>query len=94
MNTYELVLIINPNVSPEEEKKLVIHVEKQVADEKGKVLSKEEWGKKKLAYEINKFTEGYYALLKLDMHPSSAEKLQTNMKMEEKIIRFLLIKVS
>lgn len=94
MNTYELVLIINPSVSDEEQKKIVAKVEKMVGEQKGKVSSTEEWGKKKLAYEIKKFSEGYYSLLKLQLESEVATKLQTSLKMEERIIRSLLIKVS
>ena len=94
MNIYELVLILNPSLSDDEQKKIVTKVEKQIGDLKGKVSSKEEWGKKKLAYEIKKFSEGFYFLIKVEMEPGVAEKVQNSIKMEEKIIRFLLIKVS
>ena len=68
MNKYELVLIFKPELS-EEDRNTVFSRIQQVIDENGKLEEVHDWGKRKLAYEINYIKEGYYYIVNFDLDP-------------------------
>jgi len=92
MRDYELVLVIDPEVSEEDQKKLVNKVKKIIKDLKGKVEKTDEWGKRELAYPIKKKNLGYYFLLAVKLPPAVPAQIENKLKLEEKIIRYLLVK--
>ncbi len=92
MNAYELVVIFSSELPAEEQKKIISKIEKTVHDAKGKILPPEEWGKKTLSYPIKRNTEGYYWLLKIETSPQSAVTLNNLLKLEDKAIRYMLVK--
>ncbi len=91
MNKYESVIIINPNVSEEETKALI---ERFVAliNTDGKVEKVDELGKKKLAYEVAKNKEGYYAVIDFEANPSLIAELERNYRITDEVIKFIVIK--
>ena len=91
MNKYESVIIINPNVSEEETKALI---ERFVAliNTDGKVEKVDELGKKKLAYEVAKNKEGYYAVIDFEANPSLIAELERNYRITDDVIKFIVIK--
>ncbi|MBI3385234.1 30S ribosomal protein S6 [Candidatus Gottesmanbacteria bacterium] len=91
MNAYELVVIFSSELSPEEQKKIISKIAKTVHEAKGKVLSSDEWGKKTLSYPIKKNTEGYYWLLKMEASSQTAVVLNNLLKLEDKVIRYMLV---
>lgn len=92
MRDYELVLVIDPEASGADQKKLVKSVKKIVEDLKGKVEKTDEWGKRELAYPIKKKNLGYYFLLAIKLPATAAIQIENKLKLEEKIIRYLLVK--
>lgn len=92
MNTYELTLILNPKLSDKDKETLLLKVLSIVEKEGGKVEKKEEWGKKALTYPIKKFTEGFYEFLTLEMEPKIVVIVNKKIRLEENIIRYLLVK--
>jgi len=93
MKQYELVFILAPDLEEEKQKEQIAKVEKLLLDLKGKIKKKEVWGKKKLSYPINKFNEGIYVKFNLDFPPDKIKDWQVKIKREEKVIRYLLIKI-
>lgn len=85
-------MIFSSKLSAEEQKKIISKIEKTIQDAKGKVISLEEWGKKTLSYPIKKNIDGIYWLLKINVEPSTAVVLNNMLKLEDKIIRYMLIK--
>jgi len=92
MRNYELTLVIDPDLSSADQKKLVEKAKKIVEELKGKISKVTEWGKKELAYPIKKKTMGYYFLCFLNLPEDGVEKLDKKLKVEEGIIRFLQVK--
>ncbi len=92
MNAYELVVIFSSELSAEEQKKIISKIEKTLSEAKGKLLSCDEWGKKTLSYPIKKNREGYYWLLKINAAAPTAVVLNNLLKLEDKIIRYMLVK--
>ena len=91
MNKYESVIIINPNLD-EEATKSVITKFSDLINTDGKVEKVEELGKKKLAYEVKKNTEGYYAVYYFEANPSLIAELERNYRITDEVIKFIVVR--
>lgn len=93
MRNYEMMYILNPTVADQEET-LVSAIEKVnslVTDNGGEIVNEDRWGKRRFQYEINKIREGYYVVLKFKLNPESLDELNRVLKLNEDIVRYLLI---
>jgi len=93
MNRYETVFILTPVLSEEQTKEAVKSVVSNIKGAKGKVHNEEAWGLKKLAYPIQKKTTGFYFLIEFEADPSFIAKLETEFKRDERVMRFLTMKM-
>ena len=87
--TYELMYIINPNLS-EEETAAVVEKFKALVEQNGTLEEMEEMGKRKLAYEINYISEGYYVLVKFTSGPDFQAELDRVLGITDGILRSLI----
>jgi small subunit ribosomal protein S6 len=91
MRTYEVLFILSPQV-PEEEATALITEFRGVAEKTGATLKNEEaWGRRRLAYPIQKFTEGHYHLFVFESDGSLAE-LDRRMKNSDRVLRHLIVR--
>ena len=91
MRTYEVLFILSPQV-PEEESAALIQDFKRVAESTGAKLGNEEsWGRRRLAYPIQKFTEGNYHLFVFDTD-SSLSELDRRMRNSDRILRHMIVR--
>ena len=91
MRTYEVLFILSPQV-PEEEATALSNEFRGIAEKTGATLKNEEaWGRRRLAYPINKFTEGNYHLFVFESDSSLAE-LDRRMKNSDRIIRHMIVR--
>jgi len=91
MRTYEVLFILSPQV-PEEESAALITDFKRVAEGTGAKLTNEEsWGRRRLAYTIQKFTEGNYHLFVFDSD-SSLSELDRRMRNSDRILRHMIVR--
>lgn len=86
---YELMYIINPNLS-EEEIAAVVEKFKALVEQNGTLEEMEEMGKRKLAYEINYISEGYYVLVKFTSGPDFPAELDRVLGITDGILRSLI----
>ena len=86
---YELMYIINPNLS-EEETAAVVEKFKALVEQNGTLEEMEEMGKRKLAYEINYISEGYYVLVKFTSGPDFPAELDRVLGITDGILRALI----
>jgi len=91
LRTYEALYIVNPNLDDAAIQTIAAEVESLVTDNGGAVVRSEIWGKRKLAYEVKKFTEGYYVLLRFDAEPEFIDKLELHFRLSEPIFRNLVV---
>lgn len=91
MKTYELLAIIKPNLDIEEVDKVVAKLEETIAELGGKALDTNKMGRKKLAYDINKYKDGFYTVIQLEMPAENVEKFKRNLKLNESIIRSMIM---
>lgn len=91
MNKYESVVIINPTVE-EEGIKALISKFTDLINTDGKVEKVDELGKRKLAYSVKKFEEGFYAVFYFEANPELIKELERNYRITDEIIKFMTIK--
>ena len=93
MREYELAFIIRPTVDEEGVTGVVDQVSQYVRTGSGEVTSVDVWGRRVLAYPIEKHREGIYVLCQMKLPPASVVDLERNLKLSEEIIRYLLVNV-
>ena len=86
---YEVLYVLNPNLT-EEETQAIVEKFKTLIEQNGTVDEMEEWGKRKLAYEINYLTEGYYVLVKFTSGPELPAELDRILGITDGVIRSLV----
>ncbi len=90
---YELVCILNPEMSDEAIETRVNGITQFITGKEGVIDAVDKWGKKKLAYPMKHFIEGNYILTKFKISPAHCKELEANLRITEDVIRHLLIKV-
>jgi len=93
VSNYELVYIVNPNVTEEALPEMISKVTELIKKNGGNVVEVIPWGKKRFSYPVKRFTEGNYILAKVDITPASVKKIDASLKMDENILRHLMINV-
>ena len=91
MTTYELMAIINPAAS-DDDKNSAIETLTSTIEKHGKVVSKDVWGDKKMAYKINGSSTGYYVLFEVEMDGTQIKNVNRAFNLEENVWRFMFVK--
>ncbi|MGY3776451.1 30S ribosomal protein S6 [Helcococcus sueciensis] len=91
MNSYEMIVILKPNTE-EDLKKDVLQRLYDVINENGKLGEVDDWGIRKLAYEINHIKEGNYVLINFEAEPSIIKELERRSQITDAIIKYLVVK--
>ena len=92
MNSYYLTLVLKPDLEEKERKALLDSMVKKLVGEDGKVTKEDLWGSKDLAYPIKRQTKGFFAHFEISAEPKNAKGLDKSLKVEEDILRYLIIK--
>ncbi len=92
MNSYYLTLVLKPDLEEKERKAMLDSLSKKLTGEGGKVEKEDLWGVKTLAYPIKKQTSGYFAHFEIQADPKNAKGLDKSLKVEENVLRYLLIR--
>ena len=93
MNQYETVFILTPVLSDDQTKETVAKFRKMLTDNGAEILNEEAWGLKKMAYAIDKKSTGFYNLVEFKAEQSVIKTLETGFRRDEKVIRFLTVKL-
>ncbi len=93
MNQYETVFILTPVLSDEQMKEAVAKFKTVLTDNGAEIVNEEIWGLKKMAYAIQKKSTGFYNLFEFKAEPTVIEKLETAFRRDEKVIRFITVKL-
>jgi small subunit ribosomal protein S6 len=91
MRNYELMILLDPNLQEEEISALLKEVQQTIANNQGKIIKVNQWGKRTLAYDIKKFREAFYVIIDFELEPENIANIEKSIKFEEKIIRYLLV---
>ena len=68
-------------------------VKKIISDNKGKIVETDNWGKKKLAYSINKLESAVYVFYTCELDPKSLQKIESTLNITDEVIRYLIVKI-
>ena len=94
MNKYELVVVVSAKLEEEERAAEIEKVSNLVTRFGGTITDVEEWGKKKLAYEIQKMSEAYYYFILFDTDNTDCpNEIEDQIRIMENVIRYLCVKV-
>jgi len=93
MNQYETVFILTPVLSDDQTKETVAKFKSLLTENGAEILNEEAWGLKKLAYNIQKKSSGFYFLIEFKAEPTLIDRLETNFRRDEKVIRFITVKL-
>ena len=92
MKAYELLFFVNPSLDPETRLAVMRRIDNTIAEANGKVDNVEEWGKRKLAYEINNLTEGDYTLINFHADPASIAELDRVLRITDAVERHMIVR--
>ncbi|MDR0688432.1 MAG: 30S ribosomal protein S6 [Prevotellaceae bacterium] len=93
MNHYETVFILTPVLSDVQVKEAVDKFRAIITEGGGQLVHEEDWGLKKLAYPIQKKSTAFYSMMEFQAEGVLIEKLETEFRRDERVIRFLTFKL-
>jgi len=93
MRRYETIFIASPTLTDEQTEELVRYFEGIIAEQGGELLKTEKWGRKKLAYEVQKFSEGYYTLFNMNAGPNLIAELERRFRNHDSVIKYMTIRM-
>ena len=92
MSKYELAVVVNAQIDDDARTAVVDNCKALVERFGGTITNVDEWGKKKLAYEIQKMNEGFYYFIRFDAEGSAIAEIESRMRIMDNVIRYLCVK--
>ena len=92
MKKYELALVVNAKIEDDARAAVVEKAKEYITRAGGTVTEVEDWGKKKLAYEIQKMNEGFYYFIQFDAEPDGPAEGEADVRIMDNVLRFLCVK--
>lgn len=92
MKAYELLFFVAPTISDEDRVAVMKRIETTIAEGAGKVDNVDEWGKRKLAYEINGLTDGDYTLVNFHADSQNVAELDRVLRINDAVVRHMIVK--
>ena len=94
MRYYETLCLINPNLADDDYKGVLDKFNNIIEKNKGVIIKVDDWGKKTLAYRVRKFDQGNYVLLEYCGDPGIITKLQRDLRLDDRVLKFQTVKLS
>ena len=91
--TYEVMFIVRPDLQEEEMDKLISNLQSQATAAGATVKNAERMGKRRLAYNVRKFNDGFYILLTVDADGKSIHEIERRLRVSEPVIKFISVRV-
>lgn len=92
MHTYDLNVILDPGLTETQLKTEKDAIATQIERAKGEVINEDDWGNKRLAYEIRKLREGYYIIYTLKLPPETPKVIEANLRQRDNVMRVLSVR--
>ncbi|HJH42556.1 MAG TPA: 30S ribosomal protein S6 [Rubneribacter badeniensis] len=92
MKAYELLFFVAPSTDEETRAAVMRRIETTISDAKGTVDNVDNWGKRKLAYEINGLTDGDYTLVDFHADPADVAELDRILRITDTVVRHMIVK--
>ncbi len=91
MNKYELAVILKPDLDEEAQKAEFGKIHELITRFGGTIEKADEWGKRRLAYEIKKYTEGFYSFIYFTSESNAPAEVESRIRIMENVLRYLII---
>ena len=92
MNKYELAFVVSAKIEDDARTATVEKAKEYITRAGGTVTEVEDWGKKKLAYEIQHQSEGFYYFIQFDAASDAPAKIEQDVRIKDNVLRFLCVK--
>ncbi|KMK95621.1 30S ribosomal protein S6 [Rossellomorea marisflavi] len=92
MKKYEVMYIVRPNIDEESKKSVVERFDNVLTTNGAEIIESKDWGKRRLAYEINDFRDGFYQLVKINAGSEAVNEFDRLAKISDDIIRHIVVK--
>lgn len=92
MNKYELAVIVKPTLEEESLKAEFESIQEIVTKFGGTIEKVDDWGKRRLAYEIKKFNDGFYSFITFSSKSETPIEIERRMRIKENVLRYLVIR--
>ena len=92
MNKYELSLVVNAKIEDDARAAVVEKAKEYITRFGGTITNVDEWGKKRLAYEIQKMREGFYYFIQFDAEAGVPAQIEENVRIMDNVLRFLCVR--
>jgi small subunit ribosomal protein S6 len=91
MRRYETVFIVNPELSEDQHQLLFDKLNALVPEDQGMLVKLDEWGHKRLAYEIKKHTRGYYVLMDFCGDGALVKEIERNLRLDDRVLKYMTV---
>ena len=91
MKAYELLFFINPTTSKDVREAVMQRIQSTIVDNGGEIDNIDDWGTRKLAFEVEKLTEGDYTLIDFHTDPTQIEELNRVLRITDTVIRHMVV---
>jgi len=92
VRAYELMLLLNPELEEEAVEALIEKTTEIIKVRNGEIENIDQWGKRKLAYEVQDHTEGFYVVIRFKADNEATTEVDRVLKITEEVLRFLLVR--
>ena len=92
MNKYELAVVVSAKLEDDERAATVEKVKDMITRHGGTITNVDEWGKKRLAYEVQKMKEGFYYFIRFDAEPTVPAEIESRVRIMDNVIRYLVVR--
>ena len=92
MNKYELAVVVSAKIEDEERAAVVDKCKALIERFGGTITNVDDWGKKRLAYEIQKMKEGFYYFIQFEAESSAPSEIESRIRIMDNVLRYLVVK--
>lgn len=92
MNKYELAVVVSAKIEDEERTAVVDRCKALIERFGGTVTNVDDWGKKRLAYEIQKMREGFYYFIQFEAPAAAPAEIESRVRIMDNVLRYLIVK--
>ena len=92
MNKYELAVVVSAKLDDEAKNAVIDKAKALIERFGGQITEVDDWGKKRLAYEIDKMNEGFYYFIRFEAEPTAPAEIEKRMRIADNVIRYLCVR--
>lgn len=92
LRKYETIFVLRPDLEEEKNAEVIEKFKSLIENNGGEITNVEKWGKRRLAYEINDYREGFYVIVRFNAEPAVASELDRVYKISDEILRHMIVR--